>query len=612
MADNTENYVSDIHDQAYEARFLAKKLDARCLVNADSRQRETLNGQWSFGIDWYDTCKRAAWYREELHDEAGRLKPVDWEWDALEQTPVPSCWNLRNPELRYFEGSGIYTRTFRVEIPKAGERVFIRFEGAQYRTVVFLNGHFIGYHDGGSTPFSAELGPFLQVENRLIVVVETRLKKDRVPPDNTDWFNYGGLYRDVYLFRVPSAFIKDWFVRLVPDGDFSAIDIDITTGGGAEDDLSSAWFATLSLPELGLEERIPIRNGKGKKRFSAKPDLWSPANPKLYELRLDLFREGEAPTAEAPTRQMLDRVTDRIGFRELRVAGRDILLNGQPIFLKGICVHEDHIELGKTTTEAVIRETIRHLKELNGNYLRLAHYPHDPRFAKIADEEGLLLWEEVPVYWAMDFANAAVYADAENQLAELILRDRNRASVAIWSVGNENADTEERLRFMSKLAAKARELDGSRPVSAACLINTTRLAIEDRLVDALDIIGINEYYGWYDPDFSKLPQILENSRPDKPVVICEFGGGARAGFRGKSDEFFTEDMQAGLYRRQIDVIRDCAYIKGMTPWILYDFRCPRRINRYQAGFNRKGLIDADRSSKKLAFMVLAAFYADLK
>ncbi len=281
------------------------------------------------------------------------------------------------------------------------------------------------------------------------------------------------------------------------------------------------------------------------------------------------------------------------------------------MFLKGVSLHEDHLEWGKTTTPEIIRSTLQHLKELHGNYLRLSHYPHDPRFARMADKEGVLLWEEIPVYWAIDFTNPATYLDAENQLSELILRDRNRASVIIWSVGNENEDTDPRLSFMSRLAHRARELDGSRPVSAACLVNHVKLSIEDRLAEVLDIIGLNEYYGWYDPDLTKLRRLLDNSHPSKPVVICEFGGGARAGQRGTVEDLFTEERQAWIYQEQLRILQSYPYIRGLSPWILYDFRCPRRLNRYQEYFNRKGLIDADRETRKAAFSVLATFYQTL-
>jgi beta-glucuronidase len=161
---------------------------------------------------------------------------------------------------------------------------------------------------------------------------------------------------------------------------------------------------------------------------------------------------------------------------------------------------------------------------------------------------------------------------------------------------------------MSRLVEVARALDGTRPVSAACLVDHERLAIRDRLAELLDIIGVNEYYGWYDPDIGKLSRVLANSRPGKPVVVCEFGADARAGFHGRDDELFSEDMQARLYERQLATIGACPSVKGLSPWILYDFRSPRRINRHQEGFNRKGLIAADRVTTKKAFGVLRDYY----
>jgi beta-glucuronidase len=588
MAIKSGNYTKDIHDANYEAPYLENRLDVRGLVSSAGRKSESLSGRWRFAADWYDSCRRASWYKAPLRDAESRPLPVDWDWESWGFMDVPSCWNLERAELLYFEGSGLYYRPFRYRPEREGERAFLRFEGVQYRCTVFLNGACLGTHDGGSTPFCAEITETVREDNKLIVVAEARRRSDRVPSENTDWFNYGGLYRDVLLLRTPAAFVKDFFLRLTP-GRRDEISLDVEIDGWA-----GGGEARFSVPELKLEAAVPISEGRGKIRVAASPELWSPERPRLYEIEVSYGH---------------DLVRDRIGFREIKAEGGEILLNGKPIFLKGICLHEDRLDTGKTTDEASIRAAISHLRELHGNYLRLAHYPHDERFARIADEEGVLLWEEVPVYWAIEFANPSTYEDAENQLAELVSRDRNRASVVIWSVGNENADSDERLSFMSRLAAKARALDGTRPVSAACLIDHEKLAIADRLAEDLDIIGINEYYGWYDPDFSKLGRILENSKPAKPVVICEFGADARSGERGSVQDMWTEDYQARLYERQIEVFRSCRYIKGTTPWILYDFRCPRRLNRYQEGFNRKGLVDADRKTKKLAFGVLAAYYA---
>jgi beta-glucuronidase len=308
-----------------------------------------------------------------------------------------------------------------------------------------------------------------------------------------------------------------------------------------------------------------------------------------------------------------DTWTERVGFRDLRVVGQDICLNGRPLYLKGVSQHEDSVEGGRSLTEADIRHNFTLARELGCAYVRLAHYPHARAAARIADELGLLLWEEIPVYWAIDFANPATAADAHNQLAELIARDRNRASVVIWSVGNENPDTDDRLAFMTTLARLAKALDPTRLTSAACLTAPDGEAgpvIADRLAEAIDIIGLNEYYGWYNPDFADLTRLFENSRPDKPVIVSEFGADAVAGRRGPDTELFTEDHQLAVYRQQLSVLRTVPYVKGLSPWILYDFRCPRRLGEHQGYYNRKGLLDATRTKRKLAYGALRAYYAE--
>jgi beta-glucuronidase len=601
MKEKPENFTAGIHNDDYEDEYLQFRLDAAKLVNITGRKTESLNGKWNFAADLYDTCRRQHWFRQERFNAESRELPLDFDWESHEQITVPSSWNLQKPQLYYFEGFGVYTRTFRYFPQENGERLLLYFEGAAYRTTVFLNGKIIGVHDGGSTPFNADITDIVQADNRIVVSVDARRSPVRLPMENTDWFNYGGIYRDIYLVRLPPVFIKDWFVRLEGD-DFSTVLADVyLEAGNREWGIGSGereYKIYFEIPELGVREEIFIEDGKGTVKVSVKPELWSPENPRLYDVVFTLYSGDRS----------IDTVTDRIGFRVIEARGQEIFLNGKKIFLKGVSVHEDHFALGKTTNEEIIRSTIRDLKEMNGMYLRLAHYPHDRRFARIADEEGVLLWEEIPVYWAIAFDNPDTYTDAENQLTELILRDRNRASVIIWSIGNENADTDSRLSFMSRLAQKAKIYDSSRLVSAACLIKHEKLIIEDRLTDYLDVIGINEYYGWYDPDFEKLPKILTNSNPVKPVVICEFGGDARLGHRGTIDELWTEDKQKYIYERQVEIFKKCPYIAGTTPWILYDFRCPRRFNRYQEGFNRKGLIDLDRKTRKPAFYVMREFY----
>jgi beta-glucuronidase len=348
--------------------------------------------------------------------------------------------------------------------------------------------------------------------------------------------------------------------------------------------------ASAEIAELGVRLEIPVVDGQGEVVVAAAPERWSPDRPRLYEVA---FRFDE------------DRVRERIGFRTVETRGTDILLNGERLWLKGVCVHEDDLTLGKVSTEDDVRRRFRHARELGCNFLRLAHYPHHEHVARIADEEGLLLWAEVPVYWAIAFANPATLADARNQLSELILRDINRASVIVWGVGNENADTDARLAFMADLAGTAKRLDPSRLVSAACLINRERFTIEDRLAEHLDVIGLNEYFGWYEPDFSGLDRLLANSAPDRPVIISETGADALPGHRGAGRVLFTEDWQAEFHRQQFRRIAATPYVAGLAAWLLYDFRTERRQTGFQRGFNRKGLIDADKETRKLAFAALA-------
>lgn len=584
MEKKIENFTSDIHTVDYTRAYEPFRTGAQSLIKISGRKTESLDGDWHFGVDWYSTLIRAHWYKAPLAAPDGRPLPVDFDFLAWPPIPVPSCWNMEKKELTYFEGCGLYVKEFDY-IPEKKEKLFLHFEGASYRTYVFLNGKEMAMHDGGSTPFSVEITAEAKAHNILIVAVDGARRADRVPNENTDWFNYAGLYRSVFLIRTPEVFIKDWFASY----EGGKINIEGNLNGTYQGNV------TFSIPELSITKEIAVSGIAFASTITASPVLWSPNAPKRYLVTLSCGS---------------DSVSEMMGFRTLRVNERAVILNGKEIRLKGISVHEDHPTLGKCTNDEVIRATIKDAKALGCNYLRLAHYPHSRRFAEIAEEEGLMLWEEVPVYWAIDFENRKTYQDAENQLEELILRDRNRASVIIWSVGNENADTDARYTFMSSLAKKAKALDRSRLVSAACLVNTARMCIQDRLAENLDVIGLNEYMGWYDPEFDHLRQILENSHPGKPVILTEFGGGARAGFIGKDGILFSEENQKCLYKRQFAIMKQCPFIAGTSPWILYDFRCPRRINRYQEGYNRKGLIADDRKTHKLAFEVLKEAYKE--
>ncbi len=581
-----EDPFHHLHDEDYVCPYLSRLAGADCYILVNGRSVQSLNGDWRMTLDFFDEGLRQKWFALDDAPPSQWATPRDYEIEAGDLVPVPSCWNVLKPEWKHFEGAAWYTRRFDWRSGLAGERAILNVGAANYAAFIFVNGVFVGGHRGGSTPFSLDVTDAIRVgDNCLQIMVENRRSPRRVPMHHIDWFNYGGLYRDVSLMRLPRVFIKAFRAWLAPDRLTVRFSIELSEPMGG--------VARIEAPGLGLALNVHVRDGQGEVMAEFGGALWSPETPVLYDVACSFGA---------------DMIAERIGFRTIETRGTDILLNGRKVWLRGVCVHEDDLALGKVSTEEDVRRRFAHVKELGGNFVRLSHYPHHEHVARIADEMGVLLWAEVPVYWAIAFDNPETYADAANQLKELIARDVNRASVILWGVGNENADTDARLSFMSRLAETARASDPTRLVGAACLINRQTFSIEDRLTDCLDVIGLNEYFGWYEPDFSGLDRLLANSRPDKPVIVSETGADALARHRGAGRILFTEDWQAEFYRQQMARLVSTPYVAGVAAWLLYDFRTERRQTGFQKGFNRKGLIAEDKKTRKAAFHALSALY----
>ncbi|MFL1808240.1 glycoside hydrolase family 2 protein [Plesiomonas shigelloides] len=590
-SDIAENAVECLHNEAYDKPYNLQNLNHEGMIFMGGRKTESLSGKWRFTLDLHDTGLRQKWFQIEPFDHETCTNPYDYDPHSGEEMTVPSCWQMEREKYFYFEGSAWYTRELDYQPEHEGENVFLRIGAANYDCKVFLNHNYVGNHYGGSTPFFADFTGKLNIGRNLVMICVNNVRtENRIPMRNNDWFNYGGIHREIELVRTPKNYIKDVFIYLVPNGQFNTIHAEVITVG----DTASV---ELAIEELGIQQVLDIKDGFASIDITASPELWSPDTPKLYIVKVSA-NDG-------------DVVTDRVGFREIRVDGTHILLNGQSIYLRGINCHEDDEKLGRITNEYDIRRRFAHAKELNCNYMRLAHYPHHELAAQIADEVGIMLWEEIPVYWSIAFHSDQTRRDGKNQMLELIKRGRNRASTIIWSVGNENADTNERLEFMTDLVEATRSTDPTRLVSAACLVNHAKMKIEDRLADHLDIIGLNEYYGWYEENFHDLIVLGKNSAPTKPVVISETGAEGMLGANAPKKGAFSEEYMANVYRQQTEFLPNLDYIKGFTPWILYDFRAERRQNPYQNGYNCKGLIGADKQTRKAAFFVLRDFYAKL-
>jgi beta-glucuronidase len=294
------------------------------------------------------------------------------------------------------------------------------------------------------------------------------------------------------------------------------------------------------------------------------------------------------------------------------------LLNGEPLFLRGISLHEE--TLGATPSRAFNRASAHALlglakHDLDANFVRLAHYPHAGVMTRMADELGLLVWSEIPVYWDIDFGNPETLAIARRMQRESIVRDRNRASIMFWSVANETPKTDERLAFLGALIDDARELDGTRLITAA--LHQVRsegrvFVVDDPLAELIDVVAVNTYQGWYGrAPLQRVPQNQWRNPSGKPFLFSEFGAGALHGFRDPGMEKFSEDFQAEYYRVTIEMARNVPGLSGASPWILKDFQSPRRLHgAYQEYWNRKGLVSPE-GHKKAAFHVLADWYREM-
>jgi len=568
------------------------------IQNVTARQNVALNGPWRTIVDPYDNG-----YFDYRHQPiagggyAANRKPqsksehIEYDFDTAAQLQVPGDWNTQRPDLFLYEGSVWYERNFDYQL-RPGHRLFVWFGAANYDAIVFLNGTRLGEHVGGFTPFQFEITKLVREKgNFLMALVNDQRHVEGVPTVNTDWWNYGGLTRQVRLVDVPETFVQDYFVQL-EKGSANRIAGWVQLNGPHQQQR-----VTVRIPEAGAEASVETdANGYAKIGFDAKLALWSPESPKLYDVSID---------AES------DQVKDRIGFRTIEASRRQILLNGQPIFLRGASIHaEAPIRTGRVFNEAEARTLLGWAKDLGCNFVRLAHYPHDEVMTRTADEMGLLVWSEIPVYWTIQWENPDTFQNARHQLEEMITRDKNRASVILWSIGNETPRVDARLKFMGALAARARELDSTRLITAALEIHYlgNTMMVDDPLGQHLDVVACNEYLGWYVGPPEQPDRAEWKTTYDKPFLFSEFGAEAQEGLHGDELTAWTEEFQANVYRHQVAMFKRIPFLTGTVPWILMDFRSPRRqLPGIQDFFNRKGLV-SDRGNKKLAFYVMRDYY----
>ncbi len=601
------------------------------LQDVYARDHVSLGGRWQAVIDPYGRGDLAG-IAPRAVEPATPSDLAEFSFENGLELDVPGDWNSQDPRLVFYQGIVWYKRTFTHETPP-GHRSFLWFGAANYEAAVYLNGELVGRHVGGFTPFNWDVTDRLREgENLLVVRVDNRMRDEDVPTPMTDWLNYGGLTRDVLVVDVPETHVQAFEVGLDP-GEPGLIRARVRLAGPGRD-----GGARLRIRELGIDVGIETdAEGRGEVRLASTPERWSPASPRLY-------------VVEVATRRWRDVVADPVGFRTIETRGDEIWLNGAPIFLRGISIHDEALHgEGRVHSRAQAAELLAHARDLGCNFVRLAHYTHPQHMTRLADELGLLVWAEIPVYWAVDFENEEPLAIAKLQMREMIERDRNRASVVLWSIANETPEGEARNRFLAALADHVRALDDTRLVTAALITDPRELAeffvydylpalvgierdewvypVHDPLYETVDVPALNEYFGWYYSGgmaavtpFSShharrvmidhIDRIRVGHPGSKPFVISETGAGAKAGMHADEADLavFSEEYQALVYRKQVEFFENQAGLAGVSPWILKDFRAPLRMYQGVQDYrNLKGLV-SDEGERKLAFDVLRDWY----
>ncbi|MBN1949714.1 MAG: beta-glucuronidase [Bacteroidales bacterium] len=580
--------------------------------SAYTRAAILLNGEWKYMVDPYengyynyrlepfdqlDQTYSMGFYGDQKIKNPGDL--IEYDFDKSPSLMVPGDWNTQDPRLYYYEGTVWYRKKFIGPELESGERIYLYFSAVNYRADVYLNSKKLGTHIGGFTPFWYDVTDLMKTDNNSLVVrVDNKRCSSCVPTLNTDWWNYGGITREVKLIRLPGTHIKDFEIHL------ESAQSKKIAGKIWVDNAPEGEPVTVSVPELKISVTAKT-NSKGIAEFEFTPgklELWSPENPKRYSVLLST---------------QADQLSDTIAFRTIRTEGKQILLNDKPVFLRGISVHEEYSAEGdgRVNADWKAAQLLKWAKELGCNFVRLAHYPHNEDMVRIAEKMGIMVWSEVPVYWTIDWTNDETLNNAKNQIQDNILRDRNRGNIIIWSIANETPVIEDRTVFLRKLINRVRELDQTRLISAALekhYLNDSVAVVQDPLAEYLDVVAFNEYVGWYDGLPEKCSRISWLIEYNKPVFVSEFGGGAKFGYHGPETTRWTEEFQANLYFRSLNMLDQIDGLCGISPWILCDFRSPRRaLPEIQDGFNRKGVL-SEKGEKKQAFYVLQKYYHSKK
>ena len=581
----------------------------------NNRNKENLSGIWQIKVD-----------------SLGIGEFNNWQ-NGLENTipiAVPGSWNEQYDFLRDYLGMVWYQTDFYVNDDIVNNNIFIRFGSANYYCKVWLNGHYLGFHEGGNLPFVFKLNNYLlkNKKNVLVTMVENEQKPTRVPvgglnnnsffsnnlKTSYDFFPFSGLQRDVWLYSTPLNYIKDIKIETNINNDTGQVLLNI---------LSSHFKNNFLKISIFYKDSLILKNVFECKNFSnvitsniPKAMLWNPKTPHLYKLHVELFNQNN----------IIDEYSLHFGVRTIQIKDNKILLNNQEITLKGFGKHEDFSIFGRGTALPVMIKDFSLLKWIGVNSIRTAHYPHDEEFYNLADKEGIMIIDEIPavgLFFSDKIENIKTRERiCLQQIEEMIARDKNHPSVIMWSLANEpisqtkyEAPTNMKdidstaWNFFASLFKKCNELDKTRLKTIINLSNFMPANLDSNYNFA-DVIAVNLYFGWYSQfgDLITAKKQLKDyvinlyKKTKKPIFISEFGADTYNGMNQLNPEMFSEEYQTEILKLNLEIANELSFIVGMHVWTYADFKTAQGLLRF-GGLNLKGVFTRDRKPKMGAYFL---------
>ena len=579
-----------------------------------TRERKSLDGLWSFALDAGGVGRDEGWWERPL---AG-----------AREIPVPSSYNDVFPEteVRNHVGDAWYQTTVRVPRGWAGERIVLRFGSATHRAVVWVDDVQVAEHEGGYTPFEADITDVVEpgAESRVTVLVNNVLTWQSIPPGYVeetpdgprqrllfDFFNYAGVHRPVWLYTTPRAHVRD---------------VTVVTGL-REGSTGTVRYSVETEDADGMEVRVALRDADGAEVARATGDTgqltvenvhpWRPGEGYLYDLAVELWDDGDGSA---------DAYSLPVGVRTVEVDGARFLINGEPFHFKGFGKHEDAAVRGKGYDDVFMVHDFALMQWLGANSFRTSHYPYAEEFLEYADRHGIVVIDEVAavginsglaagVFGAEPFetfSEETINADTQEAhrqaIRELVARDKNHACVVLWSIANEpESVTPESRSYFEPLVAETRRLDPTRPVGFANVSGASPDV--DVITDLFDVVMLNRYYGWYvhSGDLPAAERALETELQawadthGKPIIITEYGADTLEGLHDVFPGPWTEGYQAALLEMSHRVFDRIGAVVGEQVWNFADFGTVPGVLR--VGGNKKGVFTRERRPKAAAHIL---------